>query len=146
MSPESLKSLKDLLVKHEGVRLYPYQDTTGHWTIGIGRNLTDSGLYQNEPYMMLDNDINYFTSKLESILPYFNKLDEVRKIVLVDMCFNLGIKGLLKFKDMLDAIRKKDWERAAKEIIDSLASKQTKNRYAELASMMKTGVFPNRVN
>jgi lysozyme len=146
MSPESLKSLKDLLVKHEGVRLYPYQDTTGHWTIGIGRNLTDSGLYQNEPYMMLDNDINYFTSKLESILPYFNKLDEVRKIVLVDMCFNLGIKGLLKFKDMLDAIRKKDWERAAEEIIDSLASKQTKNRYAELASMMKTGVFPNRVN
>lgn len=139
MEPEALKSLKNVIIRHEGNKLFPYADTTGHMTIGIGRNLTVRGLYPNEPEMLLDNDLNYFIPKLKETIPFFKSLDSVRQIVLVDMCFNLGLKGLLEFKKMLEAIKRRDWTCAAKEILESKAAIQASNRYQNLAHMMQTG-------
>lgn len=139
MDPEALKSLKEVIIRHEGNKLFPYEDTTGHMTIGIGRNLTTRGLYPNEPAVLLDNDLSYFIPRLKDSLPFFSALDHVRQIVLVDMCFNLGLKGLLGFKKMLEAVKRKDWVCAGKEILQSKAADQAPNRYSNLANMMKTG-------
>jgi len=139
MEPEALKCLKEIITRHEGNKLFPYFDTTGHTTIGIGRNLTTRGLYPDEPGVLLDNDLGYFIPRLKDSLPFFNTLDYVRQIVLVDMCFNLGLKGLLGFKKMLEAVKRKDWICAAKEILQSRAAYQAPNRYHSLANMMKTG-------
>ena len=139
MTPEIRSKLKNLLTLHESYRQFPYVDTTGHVTIGIGRNLSTRGVSTSEALSLLDDDIFYFTSKLSNILPYFNDLDYSRQIVLVDMCFNLGVNGLLEFSQMLSAIEMKDWNKAADEILNSKAAHQDVNRYEQLAYIMKTG-------
>lgn len=139
MDIESRKKLKELLLKHEQLRQFPYIDTTGHLTIGVGRNLSDRGISSAEALSMLDDDIFYFTSKLSNILPEFNMLDDIRRIVLVDMCFNLGINGLLKFSGMFAAIKNSEWDLASKEILDSEAARQCPDRYQQLAYIMRTG-------
>ncbi len=141
MTPQATEKLKNMLSIHEGFRQFPYYDTTGNLTIGFGRNLSDRGISKSEALSLLDNDIDYFMKKLIKELPFFNELDEARKIVLVNMCFNLGVVGFLQFENMLDAVRRKDWVTAAKEIMSSKAARQAPKRYQQLANIMKTGVI-----
>lgn len=139
MTPESRQKLRSLLVQNESYRQFPYTDTTGHLTVGIGRNLSNRGISQNEAFTLLDDDILYFISKLDSLFSFYSSIDDIRQIVLVDICFNVGINGLLKFKNMLGFLEKKDWENAANEILNSNAAKENVNRYKQLASIMLTG-------
>lgn len=139
MTPDVRQKLKNLLVQHESYRQFPYTDTTGHLTIGIGRNLSDRGISSSEALQLLDDDIFYFSSKLDHLLPFFNGMDDNRKIVLVDMCFNLGVHGLLEFQEMLKAIEDKNYELASEQILKSKAADQDVNRYQQLSYIMKTG-------
>lgn len=130
--------LRELLIKHEGLRLKPYVDTVGKLTIGVGRNLDDVGISKDEALFMLDNDIEKCEAELKQF-DWFNNLDEVRQIVLLDMAFNLGIPRLLKFKKTIQYIQDCDFENAAKEMLDSIWAKQVKGRALELSEMMRTG-------
>jgi lysozyme len=141
MTPELRQKLRGLLLQHEGFRQFPYTDTTGHLTIGIGRNLDSRGISQNEAFILLDDDSLYFSSKLSSVLPFFDSLDGIRQIALVDMCFNLGVNGLLEFKNFLGFVEKKDWKNASAELLDSKAAAQCVDRYKRLAEIILTGVF-----
>lgn len=132
--------LKVLLLRHEGKRSKPYNDTAGKLTIGVGRNLTDEGLSDDEITLLLDNDINRVFQELPSIVPSFGSLDETRQHVLMDMCFNLGAPRLLKFVSMLAAIEKRDFGAAADAMLDSLWAKQVGGRATELAAMMRSDV------
>lgn len=42
-----ISSLQEQLIRDEGVRKFPYKDTVGKTTIGVGRNLDDVGLSQD---------------------------------------------------------------------------------------------------
>jgi lysozyme len=139
MTPDGHTKLKKLLVSHESYRQYPYVDTTGHITIGIGRNLNDRGISTTEAFYLLDDDIVYFSSKLNHYLPFFSSLTESRQIALIDMCFNLGTQGLLNFKEMIAALEKGDYETASKEMLDSKWSQQVGERASCLASIIRTG-------
>lgn len=139
MTPNGRQKLKSLLVHHESYRQFPYTDSTGHLSVGIGRNLSNRGISPEEALALLDDDIQYFGSKLNSLLPFFPGLDENRQIVLVNMCFNLGVNGFLAFHSMLDAIEKGDYEKASEEILNSKAAEQCPERYHQLAEIMKTG-------
>jgi len=136
-----MNNIKDLLIKHEGVRLHPYKCTANKLTIGVGRNLEDKGITHSEALAMLDNDIAYFEQKLMKY-SWSNNIDSVRRAVLLDMAFNLGISGLLKFNNMIGALNSKDYFRASREMLDSKWAKQVKNRALELAEMMATGEWP----
>ncbi len=138
MTPDAKQKLKSLLLNHEAYRQFLYTDTTGHLTIGIGRNLSDRGISITEALSLLEDDIVYFYSKLAHYVSCFDKLSDNRKIVLVDMCFNMGINGFLKFTDMLQALAQTDYETAAKEILDSKAAIQCPERYHQLAQIMRT--------
>lgn len=139
MNPDARQKLKNLLVQHESYRQFPYTDTTGNLTIGIGRNISKRGISSSEALSLLDDDIFYFSSKLSSILSFFDGLDDNRKIALVDMCFNLGINGFLGFKGMLEAIEAKDFVKASEEILNSKAAEQCHDRYQTLSYIMRTG-------
>lgn len=130
--------LSDMLIEHEGLRLRPYTDTTGHLTIGVGRNLTDRGISRNEALQMLDNDIDDCIATLE---PYtwFLKCNEARKLVLLDMVFNLGLSGLLGFKQMIHALQIGEYKLAASHMLDSKWATQVKRRAYELATIMENG-------
>lgn len=138
MTPEARQKLKGLLVQHESYRQFPYTDTTGHLTIGIGRNLIDRGVSTTEAFYLLDDDILYFSSKLTHYLSFFIDLSENRQIALIDMCFNLGLQGFLGFKGMILALEAHDYERAAMEMMDSKWAQQVGERASQLAAIMRT--------
>lgn len=139
MTPDARVKLKKLLVQHEAYRQYPYTDTTGHLTIGIGRNLTDRGISTSEAFQLLDDDILYFSGKLNHYFSFFSHLDENRQIALIDMCFNLGTQGLLNFKQMISALENSDYDTASKEVMDSKWAQQVGERATTLANIIRTG-------
>mgnify|MGYP001006675242 CR=1 FL=1 len=140
MTEALMNRIKAQLVRHEGLRLKPFRCTAGKLTIGIGRNLDDCGISQSEAYVMLINDIMNCEKQLQSKIPdIYNGLDEVRKSVLLNMCFNLGISGLLGFKNTLEFTKAGDWERAANNMLVSRWAKQVGRRAIELSELMRKG-------
>ncbi len=126
--------------KHEGVRLTPYKDTRGILTIGIGHNL-EKGISQEACDFIFKQDIDAAEALLNAKCPVFAQLDANRQVVLLDLCFNLGINGLLCFKKMLAALEKKDYNLAAKELMDSRYAKQVPNRAKENRDVLITGIL-----
>ena len=131
--------LELMIIKHEGIRLKPYKDTMGLLTIGVGRCLDRKGITQEEAYILLRNDIAECIEQLEDNLPWFVRLDDARQDALTDMCFNLGINGLLKFKNMLSAIERKDWNTAHNEALNSAWARQVGPRAIEIANILLKG-------
>ncbi len=134
-----METLKDQLMRYEGLRLKPYRDLSGKLTIGFGRNLDDTGITEDEALKLLENDISRATAGLKRNLPYFDSLDEVRRNVLINMAFNLGIRGLLGFSRMLCALRAGDYKAAAEEMLRSKWAVQTGSRAGELSNLMRNG-------
>ena len=136
MTDALMNRIKSQLVRHEVLRLKPYRCTAGKLTIGVGRNLDDCGISQKEAYVLLDNDIRNCEQQLLDEIPLiYNALDEVRQSVLLNMCFNLGLKGLLGFNNALAFVAAGDWERAANGMLASCDSIfiQLLNRYQEMS-------------
>jgi lysozyme len=131
-----MENLKDQLVRHEGLRLTVYDCPAGYKTIGVGRNIEQKGITEEEAMFLLNNDIDYFTEQLMENLSFFDELSENRKSVLVNMAFNLGVAGLMKFKNMLKAVSEKRWEDASSEMLNSRWADQVGNRAIELSEMM----------
>ncbi len=129
------------LTVDEGLRLKPYRDTMGIFSIGIGRNLESVGISEAEARYMLDNDIDRVVRGLDAHVSWWRNLDDVRQEVLVNMGFNVGIAKLLKFEKMLSALHEGDFRRAAAEARDSLWYRQVPNRAKRLADALESGHF-----
>lgn len=136
--------IRNLLKRHEGFRGHPYKCPAGKLTIGWGRNLDDVGISPEEGEILLDNDIRRATIACELFVPGWDTLDAVRRNVLIDMCFNLGRAGLAKFGRLLSAVKVRDWQWAADEMMNSRWAQQVPVRAAELAEMMRTGKLPQK--
>jgi len=140
---QSLKNLKaqaTILIKfHEGVRLKPYMDSVNKLTVGVGRNLVDVGLSEAEVEILLENDINRVITELLTAIPWFSSLDLPRQLVLVDMCFNLGLKKFMEFRKTLELIQKGEYEKAGDEMIVSKWAIQVGQRAIRLSEIMRTG-------
>lgn len=130
--------LREMIERHEKLELKPYLDTVGKLTIGIGRNLDDVGISKDEAIYLFENDIN---PKIEFMLKYtwFNYLSDNRKLVILDMVFNLGVAGFFEFKKLIKAIERGEFKIAADEMIDSKWFKQVGKRSKELERMMRNG-------
>lgn len=135
-------NLVDLIKEDEGLRLKPYRCTAGKLTIGYGRNLEDAGITEGEALHMLRRDLLRVTLQLDNRIGYFHNLSEVRRAVLINMAYNLGVNGLLRFKKMFGAIERKDWFAASREMMDSKWATQVGNRAKRLAWMMKHDKWP----
>ena len=134
-----LDSLTSQLISDEGIRLKPYRDSLGVLSIGIGRNLDDVGITQDEAMLLLQNDIRKAYADLTTALPWVQTLDDVRQNVLIAMTFNMGIGGLLKFKNTLNLIQQREYNQAASAMLQSLWATQVGARAKRLADQMRTG-------
>lgn len=130
------------LKRHEGVVPYAYQDSLGYWTIGVGR-LVDKKkggrLRPDEIDYLLKNDVEEVVQELKKALPWFEALSPNRKAVLTNMGFNLGVAGLLGFKNTLELIKTGQYDKAASAMLQSKWAKQVGNRANELSNMMRQG-------
>lgn len=134
-----MTDLAEQLVKlNEGCKLKPYHCTEGKLTIGYGRNLEGKGISQYEAEVLLALDLEECIKDLES-LELWPSLNEARRAALIDMRFQLGKAGLMGFKNMLEALKWGDYEKAADELMDSRYAKQTPNRAARNRDIMRTG-------
>lgn len=133
-------TLVDRLIKHEGLRLKPYTCPAGKLTIGVGRNLEDRGISEEEAMMMLQNDILNCRKECYANFHWFGEMDELRQEVILEMCFNLGITRLKSFKKMLKACELKNYTLASQEMLTSLWASQVGHRAKTLAKIMEKGV------
>jgi len=134
----SLDNLKKRIKRNEGYSQFPYKDQLGYQTIGYG-------------HLIKKNEKKYFTKTFtkkyfEELFEYdFQKTVDVYKKIfsqnnhnpnerdlLIEMLFQLGPKGVLKFKKMLFYLKKKEKYMTCLEMMDSLWYKQTPNRVDNL--------------
>ncbi len=138
------KRARALLTQQEGRRNFPYEDTVGKVTIGIGYNLTDLGL----PDHIIDElfDKTYTNAYKEARkYDWFKDLTEVRQAVVVNMMFNLGAYRFSGFKRMLQAMEVGNWSLASTEMLDSKWSQQVGKRALTLSAMMRYGNWPHGI-
>jgi len=140
-----------VIAQDEGCRLNPYPDHLGFWTVGYG-HLIDRRkggslpawvkpsfpLEQAEADQLLKFDIRACEASLDGSLHWWRGLSDVRRAVILSMAFQLGIAGLLKFKNTLRAMQGVRWADAAQGMRDSLWYKQTTERAERLAKAMET--------
>ena len=129
-----------------------YLDTENIETVGIGRNLE---VYPFDEEELYEYNLGGY-SHVEAVAWAFEKLSQCRyevmiqkptlcrnppvvRLIVTDMCYNLGLKGVLGFQRMLDALRREDYKQAALELQDSKYFRQTGQRarhhYEELLKL-----------
>ncbi len=139
MTPNGQAKLQVMLERQEALRLKLYRDTQGKATIGYGHNLDAKGISKNIASLILTEDTQDAIKDLQMHLPWYVELNEPRQSGLISMAFNLGIVGLLKFHDTLEALQAQNWQAAHDHVLNSLAAIQAHNRYLEIAQIFLTG-------
>ncbi len=146
-------NIRDFIIKHEGIRFSVYKDSLGIPTIGVGFNLTRrdassiitnelkldfnlilSGklaLTRDEVNYLLDKDIKECVIDLGHMFENFDTMPENAKLVLIDLRFNLGHKGLLGFPNTVADFKKGNYKSAANRLSKSTWAKQVKVRAVE---------------
>ena len=134
---DAYKGLVSNIKQEEGYKAKPYTDTAGKTTIGYGTNLS-IGISKDEGDLLLKNRLQLNGKELEKKWPPFKMQPEAVQSVLVDMSYNLGVHGLLKFHKMLDAMQNGDYDTAADEIDSSKWAKEVPSRAKRAAKTLRS--------
>ena len=137
---DALKFLRQV----EGEKLYAYQDSAGYWTLSVGICIDErkGGLRPEESAFISSNRLNVVSNRLISNLPWYGKLDDVRKAVCISMTWQVGDLGL--WPNFCQAMAKGDFPGAAAAMLDSKVAKVTSpERWQMQAQMMTTGLWPD---
>jgi len=139
-----MSKLTEMLRRHEGVETHAYKCTSGKITVGVGRNIDESGgigLSDDEIDYLLENDIDRCIKELGSAFNWFSDLNEARRDAMIDLVFNMGLTRLTGFKKALAAMAEANYDTAAAEFMDSKWASQVKDRAIEICAMIKTGNY-----
>ena len=128
-------SLIDNIKQSEGYKSTVYKCTEGYDTIGYGFAIKDLVLSEEISTMILIEKLDGIAERLSSHEFYISSPDEIRD-VLVEMAYQLGVNGLLKFKKTLRLIGGGKYQEASVEMLDSLWAKQTPNRAKHLSEVV----------
>ena len=129
-------SLIDNIKISEGYRSKVYKCTEGYDTIGYGFAIKDLALDEDICDMILERKVAKLVQRLEKNLPYLPSLPKDAQDVLIEMAYQMGVSGLLKFKKTLMYVESKDYKDASVEMLDSRWAKQTPNRAKKLSDIM----------
>ncbi len=136
-----------LIQAEEGRRSVAYLDSRGFWSNGIGHKYTDGLNHEGEEWSDAQIDSQFAQDYGDAFrgvvgaLPWFVDLDDVRQAVVISMCFQMGLRGLLEFQHTLQALRDQRWNDAAGGIRDSMWHKQTFARAERAARAIETGAW-----
>jgi lysozyme len=147
-----MKKRYELKIKHEeGLSLTVYSDTVNVLTWGYGHNLNNPippqvlrtminvGMREGAE-QLLTMDIIEVMNNLSDNFPWWVKMPDKAKIALVDLCFNLGIVRLKKFKVTLGYLERGDYKRASINLVKSKYAKQVPNRAERNRILLSTAV------
>ena len=147
----------ELTAKFEGFQSTPYQCTAGKLTIGYGWNMQDNPMSACEKTMfqfavnrdwndnpmtrqeateILEYQIGKTASALADRVKDWEHIPPAIRMVLVDMGYNMGVPGLLRFRNTLKAVAAGDWFEMAVEMENSAWYKQVGRRSKYLQHMV----------
>jgi lysozyme len=124
-------------IKHsEGYVGMPYKDSLGKPTIGYGTLLP---LTKEESELLLTHRLSEKIKELRVYEPFVSELPANVQDVISEMCYQLGVGGVLKFKKMWNALKVGNYNEASRQMMDSVWAKQTPNRAKKLSEIMAQG-------
>ena len=133
-----MKDLLESIKHHEGFVEHVYDDSLGIPTIGYGFAIKDLVLEEDLCDEILLRKLRILGKSVIGKFPFFDSLPSDCKTVLMEMCYQLGVTGVSKFKKALKAMEDGDWEKAADEMLDSKWAKQTPNRAKEMSNIIRS--------
>lgn len=142
----NVTNIYEQLALDEGRRTKPYQDTRGFWTCGVGHKLAPTDdhvtLWSDEKIdQTLRTDVDNAILQLSQHLPWVfqSGMGDAREGVFINMCFNMGVFGLLKFKESLFLAKTNKYVECAEELLRSEWAQQVGDRAKRLSRQMGTG-------
>ena len=139
-----MTQIVDDLVRDEGFRAKAYRDHLGKLTIGIGFLIDPDEpgaieMPRSVANLWMLDILRERRQALDAAIPWWTELSEGRQRALLNMAYQLGTAGLLKFKIMLALLEAKIWKAAAVEALDSRWAKQTPERAERIYELLKNG-------
>ena len=135
----NLERLTDQLIIDEGLKLKPYHCTADKLTIGVGRNLDDVGITDEEARYLLKNDIARVAGECMAEFTWFSDLTDQRREAIINLVFNMGLSKFKQFKKTISYIEQGLFELAGTELLDSNYARQVGNRSIRVANMLADG-------
>ncbi len=136
----SYLKLKKRIKQNEGFSLKPYKDQLGFLTIGYGHLILDNEksllkkkIYKKELEKIFVQDFNRSLNNFNQHLKVFTSNKKEAEL-LIEMVFQLGTKGVLRFKNLLQNMNKGNKHLVCFEMMNSLWYKQTPKRVKILIS------------
>jgi lysozyme len=123
----------------EGVRLKPYVDSAGKFTIGCGRNLTDDGISDAEMEVLLANDVNDAAVVAASTFNFDATISDERKAALCNLAFNLGEHTLSTFTTFIGLVLARDWNGAADDLVQTRYATEVGPRAQRICDKLRSG-------
>ena len=131
-------NLKKRIKLNEGFSPRPYKDQLGYLTIGYGhlilsneKILLKKKLHKKELEEIFERDFKKAISNFNNTLRSLTSNKKEAEL-LIEMIFQLGIKGCLKFKNLIKNMKKGNKHLVCLDMMDSLWYKQTPNRVKTL--------------
>ena len=130
-------SLIESIKQGEGYRAKVYKCTEGYDTIGYGFAIKDLELDEEVCDLILDKKLDKLIDVTNNKFPFLRELPQDKCEVVYEMVYQLGLNGVSKFKKMLKALEREEYNKESAEMLDSLWAKQTPNRALKLSNQMK---------
>ena len=134
---EFAELIKDIK-RHEGFRPTVYKCTEGYDTIGYGFDIKDLDIDEDVADLILMKKLHTLLQRISIAFPWFQDIDDIAKSVVVNMCYQLGLRGFSKFKKTIYLLETNQYQEASIEMLDSLWAKQTPNRAKELSETLRS--------
>ena len=122
-----VQSVESMLKQEEGFRAHPYPDTRGNLTIGYGTNISEGITLEEAGFLLTERLLQTGKDLALEWPPYSDQPINVRR-GLLDMAYQLGVEGVLEFKDMLAAFERGDYPAAKAAALDSSWARETPDR------------------
>ena len=132
-----MKDLLESIKKHEGFVEHVYDDSLGIPTIGYGFAIKDLVLDEDIAEEILIRKLEKLKRNANSRFRWLEDMPVVIQEVILNMCYQLGVTGVSKFRRAISALQEGDWDEAANEMLDSLWARQTPNRATELSNIVR---------
>ena len=123
--------------KHEGFRAKVYKCCEGFYTIGYGFAIKDLVLDEDIANIILQRKLEALIRSIEFKFSWYADLPNAVKDVVIEMCYQLGVKGVSRFKKTIEHLKNEEWELAADEMLDSKWAVQTPNRAKALSDRIR---------
>lgn len=145
--PPPSSDVKKMIMQHEGVKLQPYKDSLGLWTVGVGHLIGDGKslpkeynrtFSKEEVYALFDQDFEHHKNAAMKI-PNFNRLGEKAQAAFIDLTFNMGPGWFRRWPKLVQAMRDFDIRAVIDNLRTSKWAKQVQaSRVSDVLGLLAT--------